>query len=138
MRYTDIVLDHARNPRNAGFIEDHDGMGTYGDPNCGDFAVMTIKVRGGQLADVHYLVRGCGAAIATCSMATELVKGKPLHEARKLTDEDVTEALGGLPEVKLHCSNLAASALQNAIEDYYKRQRTDLHNWRALYTKSMH
>ncbi|MBC7248869.1 MAG: iron-sulfur cluster assembly scaffold protein [Anaerolineae bacterium] len=137
MDYTDIVLDHARNPRNVGFIEDHDGMGTYGDPNCGDFAVMTIKVRGERLTDVRYLVQGCGAAIATCSMATELVKGKPLSEARKLTDEDVTEALGGLPEVKLHCSNLAASALQNAIEDYYKRQRTDLHNWRALYTRAM-
>lgn len=136
MDYTDIVLDHARNPRNVGFIEDHDGMGTYGDPNCGDFAVMTIKARGERLTDVRYLVRGCGAAIATCSIATELVKGKPLNEAQKLTDEDVTEALGGLPEVKLHCSNLAASVLHSAIEDYYKRQRTDLHNWRALYTKS--
>ncbi|MCR4406593.1 MAG: iron-sulfur cluster assembly scaffold protein [Anaerolineae bacterium] len=135
MDYTDIVLDHARNPRNVGFIEDHDGMGTYGDPNCGDFAVMTIKVWGERLTDVRYLVRGCGAAIATCSMASELVKGKPLPEAQKLTDEDVTGALGGLPPEKLHCSNLAASALHNAIEDYYQRQRVDLHNWRALYQR---
>ncbi|HIP97173.1 MAG TPA: iron-sulfur cluster assembly scaffold protein [Anaerolineae bacterium] len=137
MHYTDIVLDHARNPRNAGFIEDHDGMGTYGDPNCGDFAVMTIKVRGERLTDVRYLVRGCGAAIATCSIATELAKGKSVIEAQKLTDEDVTEALGGLPAEKLHCSNLAASALHHAIEDYYQRRRTDLHDWRALYTRAM-
>jgi len=137
MDYTDIVLDHARNPRNVGFIEDHDGMGTYGDPNCGDFVVMTIKVRGEHLADVRYLVQGCGAAIATCSMATELVRGKSVIEAQQLSDEDVTEALGGLPEAKLHCSNLAASALHHAIEDYYKRRRADLHNWRALYTRAM-
>jgi nitrogen fixation NifU-like protein len=137
MHYTDIVLDHARNPRNVGFIEDHDGMGTYGDPNCGDFAVITIKARGERLTDVRYLVRGCGAAIATCSMATELVKGKAVSEGQKLSDEDVVEALGGLPPAKLHCSNLAATALHRAIKDYYKRQRTDLHNWRALYTRAM-
>ncbi|MDY7039786.1 MAG: iron-sulfur cluster assembly scaffold protein [Chloroflexota bacterium] len=135
MEYTDIVLDHARNPRNVGFIEDHDGMGTYGDPSCGDFAVMTIKVRDEQLLDVRYMIRGCGAAIATCSMASELVKRKSVGEAQKLTDEDVAEALGGLPPEKLHCSNLAATALHSAIEDYYERQRTDLHNWRALYNK---
>jgi len=135
MDYTEIVYDHALNPRNVGFVEEHDGLGTCGDPNCGDFAVMTIRVCDNRLADVHFLVRGCGAAIATCSMATELVKGETLEEAAQLTDEGVVQALGGLPEFKLHCSTLAATALHQAIEDYYQRHQVDLHDWRALYQR---
>ena len=135
MDYSEIVYDHALNPRNVGFIEEHDGMGTCGDPDCGDFAVMTIRVCDNRMADVCFLVQGCGAAIATCSMATELVKGKTLEEADQLTDEDVVQALGGLPEVKLHCSILAATALHGAIEDYYRRHLADLHDWKALYQR---
>jgi nitrogen fixation NifU-like protein len=133
--YSEIVYDHALNPRNVGLIEEHDGLGTCGDPNCGDFAVMTIRVCNKRLADACFLVRGCGAAIATCSMATELAKGKTLEEADQLTDEDVVQALGGLPEVKLHCSILAATALHRAIEDYYQRHYVDLHDWQALYQR---
>lgn len=133
--YTDIVLDHARQPRNIGYIEDADGIGTYGDPNCGDFAVMTVRVRGGRLVDVRFLVRGCGAAIATCSMATELIKGRPLEVAERLTDEEILEALGGLPAQKLHCSLLAAGVVRAAIADYRQRQRRDLHDWRSLYRR---
>lgn len=133
MEYTEIVRDHALHPRNAGFIQDHDGQGQCGDPECGDMAIMTIRVRDGRLAEVKFLVQGCGAAIATCSIATELVTGKTLEEAAALTDEDVAQALGGLPEPKLHCSNLAATALHQAIEDYWRRRKVDLHDWRALY-----
>lgn len=131
--YTEAVYDHAVNPRNVGFIEGHDGMGTCGDPNCGDMAVMTVRVREDILVDVCFLVRGCPAAIATCSIATELVKGKTLQDANQLTDQDVANALGGLPEAKLHCSNLAATALHNALDDYRRRQKVDLRNWRSLY-----
>ena len=135
MDYTEIVMDHALNPRNVGLIEQHDGYGTSGDVECGDFAVITFKVEDGCLADVRFLVRGCGAAIATCSMTTELVKGKTVEEAARMTDKLVAAALGGLPEPKEHCSNLAASALQAAIADYRRRHGTDLHDWRALYTR---
>lgn len=135
--YTEKVLEHARDPRNVGYIEDHDGMGTCGDPRCGDFAVMTIRVRDGRLEDIRFMVQGCGAAIATCSVATELVKGKTVAEAEQLTDRDVVEALGGLPPTKLHCSNLAATALHRALEDYRKRKRVDLHDWRGLYLRKM-
>jgi nitrogen fixation NifU-like protein len=135
MDYTEIVMDHALNPRNVGLIEEHDGFGTSGDPGCGDMAVITIKVRDERLADVRFLVRGCGAAIATCSITTELVKGKTIEEATHITDKLVAEALGGLPEPKEHCSNLAATALQHAIEDYWQRRKTDLHDWRAPYRR---
>jgi nitrogen fixation protein NifU and related proteins len=131
--YTDIVMDHALNPRNVGLIEEHDGFGTCGDSECGDFAVITLKVQDGRLADVRFLVRGCGAAIATCSMTTELVKGRTVEEASRITDKLVAQALGGLPEPKEHCSNLAATALQHAIEDYRQRNQRDLHDWRSLY-----
>ncbi len=135
MEYTETVRDHALNPRNVGFIQEHDGRGECGDPECGDLAVMTIRVRAGRLVEVKFLVRGCGAAIATCSITTELATGKTLEQAARLTDEDVAQALGGLPESKLHCSNLAATALHNAIEDYWQRRKTDLHDWRALYRR---
>jgi nitrogen fixation protein NifU and related proteins len=133
MDYNDTVLDHAQNPRNVGLIDGCDGRGECGDPNCGDVVVMTICVRNGRLADVRFLVRGCGAAIATCSMATELAMGRTLEEAAQLSDEDVARALGGLPEPKMHCSNMAATALHHAIENYWQRRKTDLHDWRALY-----
>ena len=136
MDYTDIVRDHALNPRNVGFIDDHDGMGTCGDPQCGDFAVMTIRVRHGRLDDIRFLVRGCGAAIATCSITTELTKGRTLEHAAELTDEQVVEALGGLPQPKTHCSNLAATALHHSLEDYSRRHPPNLTDWRALYRRT--
>lgn len=135
MEYTETVRDHALNPRNVGFINGYDGRGECGDPECGDMAVMTIRVRDEQLVEVKFLVRGCGAAIATCSITTELAKGKTVEQASHLSDEEVVQALGGLPESKLHCSNLAATALHHAIEDYWQRRRTDLHDWRALYRR---
>lgn len=135
MDYNDTVLDHAQNPRNVGFIDGCDGRGECGDPNCGDVVVMTIRVRDGHLADVKFLVRGCGAAIATCSMATVLAMGRALDEAAQLSDEDVARALGGLPEPKMHCSNMAATALHRAIEDYWQRRKLDLHDWRVLYQR---
>lgn len=133
--YSPQVIEHAQHPRHVGYIEDADGIGRCGDPNCGDFAIMTIKVRDERIVDCRFLVRGCSAAIATCSMATELVRGKTLYEARQINDETILRALGGLPPAKLHCSNLAATALQEAISNYYQRQRRDLHNWRALYQR---
>ena len=135
MEYSETVRDHALNPRNVGFIEGSDGRGESGDPHCGDVVVMTIRVRDGRLVDVRFLVQGCGAAIATCSMATELAVGKTLEQAAQLTDDDVAQALGGLPEPKMHCSNLAATALRHAIEDYWQRRNVDLHDWRALYQR---
>jgi len=119
--YTATVLDHFTNPRNVGVIENPDGYGKVGSPVCGDLMEITIKVQDGRIADIKYRTFGCGAAIASSSMASEMVKGQPLEVAAQLTDEQVAEALGGLPEAKMHCSNLAASALHAAIEDYYAR-----------------
>lgn len=135
MQYSEKVLDHVRNPRHVGFIEDADGVGMVGDPSCGDFVVLTVRIRDGRIADVQYQVRGCGAAIATCSVTTELVLGQPLEVVGKLTDGDVVRALDGLPPEKLHCSNLAASALHAALEDYRHRQKMNLHEWRSLYAR---
>jgi nitrogen fixation NifU-like protein len=135
VQYSEKVLDHARNPRHVGFIEDADGVGVVGDPSCGDFVVMTIRVHDGRIADIRYQLRGCGAAIATCSVTAELVCRQPLEVAEQLTDEDVVDALDGLPEPKLHCSNLAASALHAALDDYRRRRKTDLHDWRSLYVR---
>jgi len=118
--YTDIVLDHFSNPRNVGIIEDADGHGKVASPVCGDLMEIYIKVEDGHIADAKFRTFGCGAAIASSSMATEMVKGQPLEVAARLTDEQVAEALGGLPEVKMHCSNLAASALNAALENYYE------------------
>ena len=116
--FTDKVIEHFMCPSNAGSRPDADAEGACGDPNCGDSLTLYIKVKDNVIEDISFLVFGCVAAIATSSMTTELVKGKPLEEALKLTDTDITQALGGLPENKLHCSVLGATALKNAIENY--------------------
>lgn len=119
--YSEKVMDHFKNPRNVGVIEDADGVGEVGNAKCGDIMKMYIKVENGILTDVKFETFGCGSAIASSSMATEMIKGKPLSEALELTNKAVTEALGGLPAHKLHCSVLAEQAVQSAILDYYKR-----------------
>jgi nitrogen fixation NifU-like protein len=117
--YSDKVMDHFQNPRNVGEIDNPDGTGKVGNPQCGDIMQMYIKVDDEEkISDIKFKTFGCGAAIATSSMTTELVKGKTLEEARELSNEAVAEALGGLPKVKMHCSNLAADALHKAIDDY--------------------
>ena len=121
--YTDKVMEHFRNPHNMGEIQDPDGVGTVGNPVCGDMMTIYIKVKGNRLEDVKFKTFGCGAAIATSSMITELAKGKTLEEAMKITRANVADALGGLPPIKMHCSNLAADALHAAIEDYSKKQK---------------
>ena len=121
--YTEKVLDHFRNPRNMGEIPDADGVGTVGNPVCGDLMTMYIKVKNNRIEDVKFKTFGCGAAVATSSMTTELAKGKNLDEALKITRASVADSLGGLPPVKMHCSNLAADALHAAIQDYYKKQK---------------
>jgi nitrogen fixation NifU-like protein len=117
--YTQKVIEHFSNPRNVGVIENPDGYGKVGSPICGDLMEIYIQVAEGKIADVKYRTFGCGAAIASSSMATEMIKGQPLAVAEALTDDKVAEALGGLPEAKMHCSNLAASALRVALDDYY-------------------
>ncbi len=121
MMYSEKVLDHFRNPRNVGEIEDADGVGTVGNPVCGDMMSIYIKVKDDRIKDIKFKTFGCGAAIATTSMTTELAKGKTLDEALKITREDVADELGGLPPIKMHCSNLAADALHEAINDYRKK-----------------
>ena len=111
-------MEHFRNPRNVGEIPDADGVGMVGNPVCGDVMKMMIKVRDDRIADIKFQTFGCGAAIATSSIATEIVKGKTLEEALSLSNKAVAEALGGLPPAKMHCSNLAADAIHKAIEDY--------------------
>lgn len=120
--YTDKVMENFTNPKNVGEIEDANGIGQVGNPTCGDIMKMYIKVKDNVIEDIKFKTFGCGAAIATSSMATELVKGKTIEEAEKLTNKDVAEALGGLPGTKMHCSNLAADALHKAIEDYKSKQ----------------
>ncbi len=120
--YSDKVLDHFSNPRNVGEIPDADGVGTVGNAKCGDIMRMFLKVdENGVITDVKFKTFGCGAAIATSSMATEMVKGKTLKEALKLTNAAVAEALDGLPPVKMHCSLLAEEAVKAAVEDYLKK-----------------
>jgi nitrogen fixation NifU-like protein len=121
--YTQKVMDHFKNPRNMGEIPDADGVGTVGNPVCGDLMTIYIKVKDNQLEDIKFKTFGCGSAIATSSMITELAKGKTLEEGMKITRGNVADELGGLPPVKMHCSNLAADALHAAIEDYYKKQK---------------
>ncbi len=123
--YSEQVMDHFRNPRNVGAIEDADGTGKVGNPVCGDIMELTIKVEDGRIADAKFRTFGCGAAIATSSMVTELVKGKTIDEALAISNKAVAEALGGLPPVKMHCSVLAEQALRSAIEDYRKKQQED-------------
>ena len=120
--YSEKVMEHFRNPRNVGEIPDADGVGTVGNPVCGDMMTIYIKVKDDRIVDIKFKTFGCGAAIATSSMITELAKGKTLDEALKLTRADVAKELGGLPPVKMHCSNLAADALHEAIKDYRKRR----------------
>ena len=120
--YSDKVMEHFKNPQNTGEIPDADGVGTVGNPVCGDLMTMYIKVKENKITDIKFKTFGCGAAIATSSMTTEMAKGKTLEEALKITRADVATSLGGLPPVKMHCSNLAADALHAAIKDFYKKQ----------------
>lgn len=119
--YSEKVMDHFQNPRNVGEIADADGVGEVGNLRCGDIMRISIKVNDNVIEDIKFRTFGCGAAIATSSMITELVKGKTLEEAEEISNRHVAEALGGLPPVKMHCSNLAADALKAAIADYKKR-----------------
>ena len=121
MLYSEKVMDHFKNPRNVGEIADADGVGTVGNAKCGDIMQMFIKVEDNIIVDVKFKTFGCGAAIATSSMATELVKGKSIEEALNLTNAAVVEALEGLPPVKVHCSVLAEEAVKAAVADYYKK-----------------
>jgi nitrogen fixation NifU-like protein len=122
LQYSDTVIEHFQHPRNVGIIEDADGVGKMGSPVCGDLMEIYIKVQDAHIADVKFRTFGCGAAIASSSMLSEMVQGKTLEDALGITDEQVAQALGGLPEQKMHCSNLAASTLHKAIEDYRQRQ----------------
>ena len=125
MIYSEKVMDHFANPRNVGEILDADGVGEVGNPKCGDIMKMYIKVKNNVITDVKFKTFGCGAAIATSSIATELIKGKTIDEALKLTNKAVMEALDGLPPVKVHCSVLAEQAIKSAISDYYSRNGID-------------
>jgi len=118
MDYSEKVLDHFANPRNIGEISDADGVGTVGNPTCGDMTTVYIRVKDGRITDITFKTFGCAAAIATASMTTELALGKTLDEALAIGRNDVADALDGLPPVKMHCSNLAADALHAAIEEY--------------------
>lgn len=121
MEYTDKVMEHFQNPRNVGVVENADGIGEVGNPTCGDMMRISIAVREGKIADCKFKTLGCGAAIATSSVTTEMAKGMTLSEGMALTREQVAEALGGLPPEKMHCSNLAADGLHAAINDYYSK-----------------
>jgi nitrogen fixation NifU-like protein len=123
--YTDLVMDHFNNPRNVGEIDDPDGVGEIGNPVCGDVMRITIEVEDDRIRDIKFKTFGCGAAVATSSMVTEMVKGKTLSEAAEVSNRAVAAALGGLPPEKLHCSNLAADALHVAIEDYLRKEGRD-------------
>ena len=122
--YSETVMDHFTNPRNAGVIEDADGIGEVGNPVCGDMMTFYIKVKDDTLVDVKFQTFGCVAAIAVSSMVSEMAKGKHLEEAKKITNKLVAETLGGLPQNKMHCSNLGAEALALAINNYQEKTRT--------------
>lgn len=119
--YSEKVMDHFRNPRNVGVIENADGVGEVGNAKCGDIMKIYLKIENDIIEDVKFETFGCGSAIASSSMATELIKGKPLSEAMKLTNKAVTEALDGLPAHKIHCSVLAEEAIKSAVENYYEK-----------------
>ena len=121
MQYSDKVMDHFMNPRNVGEIENADGVGMVGNAKCGDIMKMYLKIEDDVIVDCKFKTFGCGAAIATSSMATELIKGKTIEEALALTNSAVVEALEGLPAVKVHCSVLAEEAVKSALADYYKK-----------------
>lgn len=125
MNYSEKVMDHFYNPRNIGEIKDPDGVGEVGNPKCGDIMKMMIKVNDGIITDVKFKTFGCGAAIATSSMGTEMIKGKTLKEAWNVSNQAVVEALDGLPPVKVHCSVLAEEAIKAAIKDYCERNGLD-------------
>ena len=125
MAYSEKVMEHFANPHNVGEIKDADGVGEVGNPKCGDIMRMYIKVENDTIVDVKFMTFGCGAAIATSSMATDLVKGKKIEDALKLTNKAVMEALDGLPAVKVHCSVLAEQAIKAAVSDYFRRQGID-------------
>ena len=122
MQYSAKVLEHFRNPRNMGQIEDPDGVGEVGNPICGDVMKLYIKIDDDKIADIKFETFGCAAAIATSSMVTEMVMGKPIDEALKISARAVAEALDGLPPIKMHCSNLGADALKAAIKDYRSKK----------------
>ena len=121
MLYSEKVMDHFRNPRNVGEIENADGVGQVGNAKCGDIMRMTLKIDDGVITDAKFTTFGCGSAIATSSMATELIKGKPVEEALELSNQAVVEALDGLPPQKIHCSVLAEEAVRAAVKDYYDK-----------------
>ena len=121
MLYSEKVMDHFRNPRNVGEIADADGVGEVGNAKCGDIMRMYIKVKDNIIVDVKFMTFGCGSAIATSSMATELIKGQPVDKALELTNKAVVEALHGLPDYKLHCSVLAEEAVKAGVKDYYDK-----------------
>ena len=133
MDYSEKVMDHFAHPRNVGEIEDANGVGTVGNAKCGDIMKMYLKVDENEIiTDVKFKTFGCGAAIATSSMATEMIKGKSINDALSLTNKAVIEALGGLPAVKVHCSVLAEEAVKSAIGDYYKRKGIENELTRSL------
>ena len=120
--YSEKVMEHFRNPHNVGEIPDADGVGTVGNPVCGDMMTIYIKVKDNRIANIKFKTFGCGAAVATSSMITELAKNKTLEDALKVNRQNVADSLGGLPPIKMHCSNLAADALHEAIKDYQKKR----------------
>jgi len=123
MAYSEKVMDHFRHPRNVGEMENPDGTGKVGNPTCGDIMELYIKVKDDTIVDAKFQTLGCGAAIATSSMVTEMVKGKKIDEALTISNAMVAEALGGLPPIKMHCSVLAEEALRSAIDDYHKKKK---------------
>ncbi|NMC08705.1 Fe-S cluster assembly scaffold protein NifU [Candidatus Microgenomates bacterium] len=123
--YSEKVIEHFMNPRNVGVLEDANGIGEVGNPRCGDIMKMYIKVEDNIIKDIKFQTFGCGAAVATSSMVTEMVKGKSLDEALKITNQQVAEALDGLPPLKMHCSNLAEQGIKAAIEDFKKKNGTE-------------
>ncbi|MCR5617560.1 MAG: Fe-S cluster assembly scaffold protein NifU [Clostridiales bacterium] len=123
--YSEKVMDHFRNPRNVGVLEDANGIGEVGNAKCGDIMKMYLKIEDDTIKDVKFETFGCGSAIASSSMATELIKGKPVSEARKLTNKAVAEALDGLPDYKMHCSVLAQEAIEAALKDYEENGKKD-------------
>lgn len=123
--YSEKVMDHFMNPRNVGIIENPDGVGEVGNAKCGDIMKIYLKIDNNIISDVKFETFGCGSAIASSSMATELIKGKPISEALELTNKAVAEALDGLPAHKMHCSVLAEQAIRSAIKDYYDRSGTE-------------
>ena len=125
MLYSEKVMDHFRNPRNVGEMPDADGVGEVGNAKCGDIMRMYIKVKNNIITDVKFMTFGCGSAIATSSIATEMIKGQPIEKALELSNQAVVEALGGLPTHKIHCSVLAEEAVKAAVKDYYDKHNID-------------